>query len=656
MGRSTKRGIHDVIGSDLSNGNGSTGATTIFFSYSRQDQARALPVIRLIEQAGFSVWWDGLVEGGARYSQTTEAALDCAKAVVVLWSKTSVQSHWVHDEATRGRDRRALVPLSLDGTAPPLGFGQFQAIDLSRAKMSLKDNEVQRMIRAIAALHGDQATPAIPRSVTTAPLANRRTAIAAGSLAILATSSFALWQTGLLSGGSIANRIAVMPFKNIGGDVKQAYLADGLCAEIRSMLAQNGALQVVGQASSESFADSKIDSIAKAKKLKADFLVDGAVQVADGIIRITTELIEGKSGINRLPQSFEKPMDDILSVQREIAAAISAMLTSKIAASGSAKVAKGGTANVTAFDHYLRGKDLYAHAKDEVEDREAVSQFDAAIAADPNFASAHAARAKSLVVVAGQYGSASEIEQYLKAARISAQRAIKLAPKLAIAHSTLALLLFQDLDIKAARAPFDLSRQLGEGEAPVMALFAYYCAATGRDREAVAAVDRALLLDPLNPMVHRIAGSVHYYARRFAETIGYIRETIKLSPDLPDTHARIGLVMLAQNRNSEALKEFELETHKWSKLAGVAIAQNRLGNVSAAKAAMAELINDTDTVSFYQRQVLAQWGDLDAAVATLEQARDHRDGGMTASRYDPMFDPLQKLPRFILLLKSIGFD
>ena len=106
------------------------GPSTIFFSYARDDQARALPIIRLIEQAGFSVWWDGLLEGGERFSRTTEDALDRAKAVVVLWSKTSAQSHWVHDEATRGRDRRVLVPLSIDGSSPPLGFGQFQVIDL----------------------------------------------------------------------------------------------------------------------------------------------------------------------------------------------------------------------------------------------------------------------------------------------------------------------------------------------------------------------------------------------------------------------------------------------------------------------------------------------------------------------------------------------
>ncbi len=637
---------------------GQAPQATVFFSYSREDQARALPIIKLIEQGGFRVWWDGLLEGGERFSHATEKALDCAQVVVVLWSKASVRSHWVHDEATRGRDRRILVPLSLDGSEPPLGFGQFQVIDLSHAKMNAKDKSVQRMVQAVALLHGNEAHSIDRTAQISKTGISRRAVVAGGGAAAAVVGAFAAWQAGVFGGsGAGGNRIAVMPFSNLGGDAKQTYLADGLCAEIRSILAQNGALQVVGQASSEALSGSKLDSIAIAKKLKADFLVDGAVQVAGGIIRITSELIEGKSGINRLPQSFEKPMDDILSVQREIAGAISAKLTSTIAAAGSAKVALGGTANVIAFDHYLRGKDLYAHAKDEAEERAAITEFDAAIAADPKFAAAHVGRAKSLATVAGQYGSAAEIKQYFDSALLSARRAIELAPKLADAHSTLGLMLFQgDLNMKAARAPFELSRQLGEGEAPVLARFAVYCAATGRDREAIPAIERAVLLDPLNALIHRILGTVHFAARRYPELIAAVKETIKLNPDLQDTHCRIGMALLTQNQNAEALAAFEAEGQAVAKHTGIAISQRRLGNDRAAKAAMAWLTNDTETVSLFQQgQVLAQWGDLDAAVATLEQAYKQRDGGMTTAFYDPMLDPLRKLPRFIRLLKTLGF-
>lgn len=645
-----------MTANDPKNADPGAKSASVFFSYARADQAKAKQIIGLIEAAGFSVWWDGLLEGGDRFSRTTADALERAQAVVVLWSKNSIESHWVHDEATRGRDRRVLVPLSLDGSLPPLGFGQFQAIDLSHSKLSAKDTEVQRMLQAVGAMHGERPLQAIPRSAPRQPLLNRRNAvIGAGAATALLAAGFASYRSGLFGGNAAnANRVAILPFDNISGNPAFGYLADGLSTEIRSTLSQNGALQVVGQASSEAFDRGKEDIIAFARKLRAALLIDGAIRVANGIIRVTIDLIDGKTGVNRPSRTFEKPLDDVLAVQREIAGAIAAELATEL---GSGGAVVGGTSNVVAYDHYLRGKDLYAHASNEAEEREAVTRFEAAISADPDFAAAHAGRARALASVAGQYGSAGEIKLYYDTAISSARRAVELAPRLADAHSALALILFQGvLDIKAARAPFDLSYQLGEGEAPVLARFAVYCAATGRDSEAMTAISRSVLLDPLNALIHRILGTVHFAARRYGEAIAAVRETIRISPELTDTRSRVGMALLAQNKNREALVEFEADSHKWSKLAGVAIAQHRLGNAAAAKAAYDELVNDTETVSLYQQgQILAQWGKPEEAVQALTKARELRDGGMTAVGYDPMLDPLRKLPDFIRLLKAMGF-
>lgn len=647
-----------MIDSDRPDKKGNTLASTIFFSYARHDQARALEIIKLIEQAGFSVWWDGLLEGGERFSRTTEDALDRAQAVVVLWSKTSVHSHWVHDEATRGRDRRVLVPLSLDGSPPPLGFGQFQVIDLSRSKMNAKDVSIQQMLRVIATMHGDKSRRPIARPIAGAPSINRRTAIAAGSIAVLAIGGFATWQAGYFSDDNVVNRLAVLPFDNIGVDADHNYVAEGIANTIRATLSQNGALQVIGQASSEVFARGKDDAVAFAKKLGVAFLIDGAVQIVANRLNVTIEIIDGATGVSRASRAFEQSTDDILAVQRDIGRAIAAELSNRIGSAGTARKLIGGTSNVVAFDHYLRGKDLYAHASNEAEEREGVAQFDSAIAADPQFAAAYAGRARALASVAASYGSSTEIKLYNNAAIESARLAVKLAPRLAEGHSVLALLLFQgQFDAKSARAPFDLSRQLGEGDAPVLARFAAYCASTGRHDEALSAISRAILLDPLNALIYRILGTVHFAARRYPDTITAVRETLKLSPNLPETHSRIGMALLVQNKNREALAEFEADTHKWSKLAGVAIVQHRLGNRASAQSAMAELANDTDTVSFYQQgQVWAQWGEKGKAMIELTRAREQRDAGLIAAHYDPMLAPLRARTDFIELLKSMGFD
>jgi tetratricopeptide (TPR) repeat protein len=105
---------------------------SVFLSYDRDDSHRARHFARALEKAGHQVWWDLHVRSGAQFSKVIEEALKAADVVVVLWSQFAIDSAWVRDEAAAGRDTNRLVPVTIDGTEPPLGFRQFQTIDLSR--------------------------------------------------------------------------------------------------------------------------------------------------------------------------------------------------------------------------------------------------------------------------------------------------------------------------------------------------------------------------------------------------------------------------------------------------------------------------------------------------------------------------------------------
>ena len=107
---------------------------SVFLSYVRDDADRTRGIVDALERAGHSVWWDQHIKAGAQYSKEIDRALKEADAIVVLWSERSVESAWVRDEATAGRDSGRLVPMSLDATDPPLGFRQYQTIDFSAAK------------------------------------------------------------------------------------------------------------------------------------------------------------------------------------------------------------------------------------------------------------------------------------------------------------------------------------------------------------------------------------------------------------------------------------------------------------------------------------------------------------------------------------------
>jgi pimeloyl-ACP methyl ester carboxylesterase len=103
----------------------------LFISYAREDAAIAERLGTALQHAGHQVWWDRQLAGGAQFSDAIETALDSSDAVLVLWSEHSIASPWVRDEAAFGRDSNKLVPMGLDGVAPPLGFRQFHTIDIS---------------------------------------------------------------------------------------------------------------------------------------------------------------------------------------------------------------------------------------------------------------------------------------------------------------------------------------------------------------------------------------------------------------------------------------------------------------------------------------------------------------------------------------------
>ena len=143
---------------------------TVFLSYARADQKQAAKLAAALEAAGLKLWWDAMIEGGAAFSKSIEAALTSCDAVIVGWSRTSVESDWVLDEAAKGRDLRKLVPVSFDGTAPPLGFGQYQSIDLSHWHGNADGEEIAALIRAIAtATRKDMPAPSHPPRGKSAP-------------------------------------------------------------------------------------------------------------------------------------------------------------------------------------------------------------------------------------------------------------------------------------------------------------------------------------------------------------------------------------------------------------------------------------------------------------------------------------------------------
>ena len=629
-----------------------TKRATLFLSYSHVDDARARRIASALEEAGYTVWWDALIEGGAAFAKSIGSALESADAVVVMWSASSVESDWVRDEAAQGRDRQCLIPISLDGTRPPLGFRQYQVIKFRSWRGRRDSPQFVALERAISSCSGSPVPPVRTRPTRM----SRRAALIGGvgaAAAMVGGGAYLAIDRGLFRGKDDESSIAVLPFKNLSGDTSQEYFAEGLTEEIRAALIRLDELRVMAAASSERAGEDEDDLQAVAKKLGVGYLLGGSVRKSGDLFRIATELTDGKTGFSLWSTTVDRRLNDILALQGEVAKMVAEALSIQIATD---EPAPGSTKNAEAYDHYLQGKSLYHLAKDEESDRQALAHYDFAISADPDFAMALAARSRVLASIAAEYGKADELKPLYAASTASARRAVELAPKLADAHLALGYVLFSGhLDVTGARPSYERAYQLGRGNADIVLLYALYCSRAGLPEQAHAAIERALLLDPLNARVHRAAGSIDYAARLYADALPPLRRSLELNPKISNAHAFLGYSLMQLGRLKEARTEFDAEPTNFFRLSGLAIVDHKLGDMAAAEREMAELVKEMGDASLYQQaQVLAQWGNADEAVVRLERARQIGDSGLIYLATDPLLDPIRKHPGFTKLIRELN--
>ena len=118
----------------------------IFISYAREDTAWAKSIAARMQQAGKSVWWDRNMAVGADIHLVIEREIRAATKVIVLWSRHSIDSRWVRDEANLAVELNKLMPVSIDGSSPRLGFGCYNIV-----QMNNWDSDFQRLLQSMPA-------------------------------------------------------------------------------------------------------------------------------------------------------------------------------------------------------------------------------------------------------------------------------------------------------------------------------------------------------------------------------------------------------------------------------------------------------------------------------------------------------------------------
>lgn len=334
----------------------------VFLSYARDDSAVAKQLADCIARNGHDVWWDRHIQGGSRFASEIDRELKDANAVVVLWSDSSVGSAWVQDEAAEGRDTGRLVPMILGDSRPPLGFRQFQSIELGSWNGDGDPDQLDEVLSVISRMSGGEQ----PSREHRAPSEKQKK--------------------------SPSLSVCVLPFVNMSGDPEQEYFSDGITEDIITDLSKVSALSVVARNTAFTFKGRVLDVKEVVGTLDVSHILEGSVRKAGDRVRITAQLIDGATGNHLWAERYDRDLTDIFAIQDEISNAIVAALQLKLLPEEKKAIETRGTSSVEAYNLYLMARQQLIDGSfgDPRRDETIVRICQQATVIDPDYAQAWA--------------------------------------------------------------------------------------------------------------------------------------------------------------------------------------------------------------------------------------------------------------------------
>ena len=510
----------------------------VFISYSRDDRKIAHQFATGLLREGFSVWWDQAIHAGESFDRATERALEEARAVVVLWSRRSVESDWVRAEATQARAARRLVPVMIEPCKRPVIFELIHTADLAGWGGDAADPRWRTFIDGLR-LTTDQPQQeggAVKQGPVAAAAVSRKGAllgvvlgIGAALLAAAGLSYWALLPRGenltptaatdsppAATAAQTGVTLAVLPFANLSPDASQEYFSDGLTEEILNQLARIPALRLTGRTSSFSFKGKNEDLRQIGAKLGVANLLEGSVRKDGDQLRVTAQLIRSEDGTEQWSKTYDRSLSGVFAVQDEIAKDVAQALSVKLDI-GTLNRAQGGTTSVESYDGYLQWREFQlSERRDPAEARRMCSDYGRRLRLDPGFVLAWDGLAQSLTQLAAR-AEPAEAGQLRAEAEAARARVAALAPDSWIVQRERAYALFAEgkhaEGIAVAKAMMESSPRSWEHTFPYTNLIF----AVGRLEETFRISDELQAMEPLAMFMSRDQQWIHTSLRRYED-------------------------------------------------------------------------------------------------------------------------------------------
>ncbi len=445
--------------------------------------------------------------------------------------------------------------------------------------------------------------------------------------------------------------LAVLPLQNLSGDPGQDYFADGMTDELTTQLAKIKSIRVISRTSAMRYKNAQKSLPEIARELNVDAVVEGSIVRSGNRLKLTAQLIDASTDRHLWADSYERDLQNVVSLQVEVAQDIAGQIRAKLDAQDRAELSKNNSVNPEAFEAYVRGR-YFWNKRSQPDLNRGLSYFKQAIEKDPAYAPAYAGEADCYIMLAN-WNFVAPDEAYPKA-KDAALKALQLNRGLAEAHTSLGYAKFlYEWNWNDAEREFRRAIDLNPNYASAHQFYSILLMASGRGTEALAEIKRAQELDPLSLIVNDVVGWIYYEERQYDRAEQQYTKTLEMEPEYVPALLDLGSVHLRTGNFQKALAEFEqaqkLSPENTLVLCALAQAYALSGQTAAARQVVHRLerISSSRFVSPWDEALIyTVLGEKNSALSLLEKAADQHVGWLVRLGVDPALDSLRAEPRF----------
>src|SRR5216684_2666800 len=460
--------------------------------------------------------------------------------------------------------------------------------------------------------------------------------------------------------------LAVLPLDNLSEDKKQEYFADGMTEDLITQLSKLGDLKVISHTSVMRYKGTHTPLPQIARELNVDAVVEGAVQLSGNHVRITAQLVDGRSDQHLWAENYDRDLSDVLLLQSDVARDIAKKIDLELTPQQRLRLVKDAhPVNPDAYQAYLLGR-YYWNKRTADGLAQAGKYFQQAIQQDPNYAPAYAGLSDYfafLTLIGGP-----EIlppNQAMNQAKAAAVKAVQLDDSSAEARASMGHILHNyDWDFEGAEREFKRAIELNPNYATAHHWYAHLLMQVGRTDESLAQARLATDLDPLSPFINQGLARQYYLSRQYDKAIAQCQVVLQMDSTYLPARTQLALAYEQKGMMSDAVSALEQARKLAGEKTDLPMVHALLAHAYALAGRKAEAQSELNVLTTigqkryvppsYVAIVYLALGDKNKAFEYLNKSYEDRSEQLLYLGVEPVVDPLRSDPRFDALLKQVG--